>query len=131
MRVSTILGVAQARSYTYVTLQREYHGRDLRFAAIGLTWPMDKGETLRLVAGRPISQAQGEAIADISLSLSIGDLLPLANETYLIVGLTQGFRTTGGDPALFITISDSSLIARQLPPAAAMLERERALSRLR
>ncbi len=131
MRVSTVPGVARARSYTYVTLQRVHKGADLRFAAVGLSWPIDKGESLPLVAGRELGQAHGEAIADLSLGVAIGESLQLANEVYLVVGLTTGVRTTGGDPALFLTVSDSLLIARQVPPAAAMLERERALSRLR
>ncbi len=130
-RVATVPGVARARSYTYVTLQREHGAQDLRFAAVGLAWPMDTGANLPLIAGRTIAQAHGEAIADVSLGVSIGEVLRLADYDYRVVGLTQGVRTTGGDPALFLSVVDSLLVAHETPPAAAMLERERALARLR
>lgn len=129
-RVATVPGVATARAYTYTTLQRSHKGKDLRFATVGLAWPTDKGEGLPLIMGRSLAQAHGEAVADVSLGLGIGETIELASELYVIVGLTSGVRTTGGDPALFVSVRDSHLVAFHMPAAAIMLERERALARL-
>ncbi len=130
-RLASVPGVSRARSYTYTTLQRTHSGRDIRFAAVGLAWPTDTGLGLPLVSGRDLSQAHGEAIADQSLGLSVGESIELAEEVYVIVGLTEGVRTSGGDPALFVSVRDSQLIAHHRPAAALMLERQRALARLR
>ena len=129
-RVAAIPGVASARSYTYETVQHRHGAKDLRFAILGLSWPETRGESLPLVAGRPLSQSHGEAIADAKLGLQIGESLRLATRDYRIVGLTRGVLTTGGEPAFFLSIADAQLVSQNQPTATIRLERERALARL-
>ncbi len=129
-RVAAVPGVASARSYNFETMQRKHGARDLRFAIVGLSWPESRGEDLPLIAGRGLDQSHGEAIADAKLGLPIGETLRLAARDYRIVGLTRDVLTTGGEPALFLTIRDAQLVSQDQPSAAVRLERERALARL-
>ena len=96
-RVAAVPGVLNAREFVYHTIQREKEGRPLRMGVVGVSWPIDKGQWLPLIAGRPITQAHFEMIADQKLGLLIGERLKLGKETYTVVGITRGMVTSGGD----------------------------------
>jgi putative ABC transport system permease protein len=130
-RLAAIPGIASARSYTYLTVQRDHRGESIRLALVGLAWPEDHGEQLPLIAGRPLAQAHGEVIADASLGLAVGELLRLADDDYRVVGLTRNALGIGGDGAAFLTVADAQLTARDTPPDAVLMERERGKARLR
>jgi putative ABC transport system permease protein len=129
-RAAGVPGVRMARAYTYATLQRDHHGRTLRMAAVGLSWPDERGTQLGLVAGRGLEQARGELIADASLGLGIGEVLRLGQEDYRVVGLTRDALNASGDAVVFVSVSDWQLIANDQPAEASQLERERASARL-
>ena len=80
-RVLAVPGVSVAREFVYHTIQREHHGRPLRVAVLGLSWPMDRGEWLPLVAGRTLAQNHYEMIADKSLGLWLGERVHLGKDT--------------------------------------------------
>lgn len=130
-RIASVPGVARARSYTYQVIQREERGLAIRAALVGLSWPEDRGDGLPLIAGRPLTQAHGELIADASLELPVGSSLELGDDEYRIVGLTRHALTSGGDPVVFLTVADALAIAQYTPPDAILTERERAIERLR
>ena len=89
-RVAAVPGVLNAREFVYHTIQREKEGRPLRMGVLGVSWPVDKGQWLPLIAGRPLTQAHFEVIADQKLGLRIGERLKLGKETYTVVGITRG-----------------------------------------
>lgn len=130
-RAAAVPGVRAARPYTYQLVQRERLGVVLRIALVGLGWPDDAGRGLPLVRGRPLAQAHGELIVDASLGLRVGDTLTLAREPYRVVGLTRNAITSGGDAVAFVSVSDAQLVAAEQPAEALVLERQRALERLR
>lgn len=130
-RLAAVPGISRARSYTYQVIQRDFEGRQLRLALVGLAWPDDRGATLPLVAGRELAQAHGEIVVDASLGLPIGALLELAGEPYRIVGLTRNALTSGGDAVAFMSAVDTQLVANELPDEAVQTERQRSLDRLR
>ena len=68
-RAYAVPGVATAREFVYHTIQREQNGKALRIAVLGLSWPVDKGEWVPLMAGRSLRHAHFEMIADQSLGL--------------------------------------------------------------
>lgn len=129
-RAAGVPGVRLARGYTYATLQREHNGRALRMAAVGISWPDERGERLGLVAGRGLEQARGELIADASLGLQIGERLRLGQEDYRVVGLTRDALNASGDAVVFVSVADWQLINNDQPAEATQLERERAIARL-
>ena len=79
-RVRAVPGVASARNFVSHTIQREHRGQPLRIAVQGLAWPEDKGEWLRLEAGRHLTQGHFEMVADRSLGLKLGEVVPLGRE---------------------------------------------------
>jgi putative ABC transport system permease protein len=96
-RVAVIPGVKNAREFIYHMIQREYHGKPLRMGVVGLSWPLDKGEWLPLIAGRSLSQAHYEMGVDQKLGVQLGEKLRLGKETFLVVGITKGMISSGGD----------------------------------
>lgn len=129
-RVAAIPGVTAAREFVFHTIQREYRGKPMRMAVLGLSWPSDKGKWLPIIAGRPLGQAHFEMIADRTLGLALGDRIPLAKETYTVVGITTGMVGTGGDGLAFFTLSDAQAIQLDVPSEAIRLERSARQSRL-
>lgn len=130
-RVAAVPGVRSARPYTYQLIQRRHREQVMRIAVVGLGWPDDAGLGLPLVRGRQLQQAHGELIADASLGLGIGAVLPLAGEPYRVVGLTRHALTSGGDSVVFVSVADAALIALDQPAEATVLERQRVVERLR
>ncbi|NLF38908.1 ABC transporter permease [bacterium] len=123
-RARAVPGVASARRFVSHTIQREYRGRPLRMVVQGLAWPQDNGDWLPLIAGRPLSQAHCEMIADRSLGLPLGAQLKLGKDVYAVVGLTKGMVGTGGDGSCFFTVSDAMAIQFDQPGEAVRLERQ-------
>lgn len=130
-RISALPGVRSARAFTYQILQPVHRGRPLRLALVGLSWPDDSGAGLPLVAGRPLAQARGEMIADVSLGLAMGDTMILAGEEHVVVGLTRSTVTTGGEGVAFVSIADAQEVAADAPDDATRTERERRAERVR
>lgn len=122
-RLEAVPGVASARRFVYHTIQRERHGRPWRFSVQGLDWPADRGQSLPLVAGRPLAQAHFELIADRSLGLALGEQVTLGKDTYTVVGLTRGMTSSAGDPMAFFTLRDAQAVQFDLPGEALRLER--------
>jgi putative ABC transport system permease protein len=130
-RARVVPGVLRARSYASQTIQRERpDGSKLRFTAVGLDWPEDRGEHLPLVAGRLLHDAHFEIIADRSLGLALGERLQLGREEYSVVGLTSGMSGSSGDGLLFLTLADLARIVGDLPGEAIRLEREARAGRI-
>ncbi len=122
-RVAAVPGVLVAREFVYHTIQREKNGRPLRMGVLGLSWPVDRGEWLPLVAGRALRQSHFEMIADQGLGLGLGERLKLGKETYTVVGLTRGMVTSSGDGLAAFSVKDAQAIQFDLPAEAVRLER--------
>lgn len=129
-RARAVPGVADARRFVSHTIQREHHGRPLRMVVQGLAWPGDRGDWLRLIAGRTLRQGHYEMIADRSLGLPLGEQIQLGKNRYEVVGLTRGMVGTGGDGLCFLTVSDAEAIQSDVPGEAMRLERAARLARL-
>ncbi len=130
-RVAAMPSVKQARAFTFQVLQRQQADRSLRFALVGLDFPVDRGEDLAITRGRAIGQPHGEIIADASLGLAIGDVIHVAREELRVVGLTKQVLASGGDGLIFATVADAQLLAEDTPSDAIRAERERRTERLR
>jgi len=128
-RVAVIPGVEHAREFVYHMIQRERYGKSLRIGVVGLSWPLDKGEWLPLIAGRPLSQAHYEMVADQTLGIRLGEKLRLGKETFSVVGITKGMISSGGDGLAFFTVDDAQLIQFDTPGEAVRLERASRLER--
>ena len=128
-RLLGVPGVQSARSFVSHTIQREQQGKRFRMFVQGLDWPEDKGEWVRLVAGRPLAEAHYEMIADQMLGFELGDQIPLGKDVYTVVGLTQGMASSSGDGIAFLTVRDA--LAVQFDAAGESSRLERAARRSR
>jgi putative ABC transport system permease protein len=122
-------GVQSAKSFVAHTIQREHRGKPLRMFVEGLDWPEDKGEWLRLAAGRPLAQGHYEMIADQILGLELGDRIPLGKDVYTVVGLTKGMASSSGDGMAFFTVRDALAVQFDVAGESARLERATRRSR--
>jgi len=122
-RVQAVPGVESAREFVFHTIQRQHDSKPLRMAILGLSWPLDKGEWLPLVAGRPLAQNHYEMVADKTLGLRLHERIKLGKDTYTIVGITGGMVSTNGEGMAFLTVLDSQAIQFDTPPEAIRLER--------
>ncbi len=122
-RLRAVPGVASARTFVSHNVQREHQGKPLRMNVHGLAWPEDKGAWVALTAGRPLSQAHYELIADASLGLNLDEKLVLGKDTYSVVGITKGMVASGGDGIAFFTTQDAQAVQFDLSGEAIRLER--------
>lgn len=120
-RLRVVDGVASARRFSFTTLQRGDVDHPLRVGLVGLAWPEDHGQDLPLVAGRELELAHRELIVDRSLGFEVGDVVPLGDDTYTVVGVTTGFVSSGGDGVAFATESDAAAIVGWMAPEARRL----------
>ena len=123
-RARAVPGVAESRRFVSHTIQRTYQGHPLRMVVQGLAWPEDTGDWIPLTDGRSLRQAHYELIADRSLGIPLGAVLPLGKNRYRVVGLTTGMVGSGGDGLAFFTVSDAQAIQFDVPGEAMRLERE-------
>lgn len=122
-RVLAVPGVQSAREFVFHTIQRQHDGKPLRMSVLGLSWPLDKGEWLPLIAGRALAQNHYEMVVDKSLGFRLHERVKLGKETYTIVGITSGMVSTGGDGMIFVTVWDSQAIQFDTAGEAIRLER--------
>ncbi len=131
-RARVVPGVAAVRTYVAHTIQRSLPGgKTIRFTAIGLSWPDDRGESLPIVEGRAIAQPHYEMLVDRSLKLTLGQQIPLGRDVYTVVGITEGILASGGDPTAFFTRSDAQRIQNDTSNESLRLEREARTARVR
>ncbi|OHB80911.1 MAG: ABC transporter permease [Planctomycetes bacterium RBG_16_64_12] len=122
-RALAVPGVQSAREFVFHTIQRQQKGKPLRMSVLGLSWPLDKGEWLPLIAGRPLRQNHFEMVADKTLGLRLHERIKLGKETYTVVGITSGMVSSGGDGMAFATVWDSQAIQFDTAGEAVRLER--------
>ena len=120
--VARLHGVSDAGSITYQTVEASFSGRTLRLYIIGYERGRPGGPDA-VVEGRGIAQSHFEAVADRKSGLVIGDRIALGRNRFEVVGLVEDAMNSGGDPVLYITLSDAQTLQSQLaPPAARVLE---------
>lgn len=115
--VARLHGVAEAGGITYQTIEAPFEGDTLRLYIIGYE-PGRPGGPAIVVNGRGIVQSHFEMVVDRKTGLSLGDVIQLGRNTFSVVGLVDDTMNSGGDPAVFITLSDAQVLQTQLAPAA-------------
>jgi putative ABC transport system permease protein len=99
-------GVAQTGNVSYLTMQVSNQGKSQRVMVAGFESGKPGGPAF-LVAGRPISRAHYEAVADAKTGFQVGDVVRIRRNNYTVVGLTRRMVSSGGDPMLFIPLKDA------------------------
>ncbi|MBN9436088.1 ABC transporter permease [Bosea sp. (in: a-proteobacteria)] len=122
--VARIAGVKSAGGITYQTVETEHMGAKLRLYVIGYE-PARPGGPPEVVAGRGITRSHYEMVADQSTGLTLGDRLHVGRNTYSVVGLTRHQVSSGGDPAVYITLADAQKLQFDLAPPAIRIQQAR------
>jgi putative ABC transport system permease protein len=122
--VARIAGVESAGSITYQTVETEHMGAKLRLYVIGYE-PTRPGGPPQIIAGRGLARSHYEMVADQSTGLTLGDRLRVGRTTFAVVGLTRHQVSSGGDPAVYITLADAQKLQFDLAPPAARIQRAR------
>jgi putative ABC transport system permease protein len=119
--VARIADVTAAGSITYQTIEAQHQGDKLRLYVIGyeLTRP---GGPPELAEGRDIARSHFEMVADRSTGLTLGERIQLGRRIFTVVGLTRNQVNSGGDPAVYITLSDAQKLQFDLAPPAARVQ---------
>jgi putative ABC transport system permease protein len=99
-------GVAAAANVTYLTMQVQRNGQDVRVMVVGME-PGMPGAPGHLVAGRHITRSHYEAVADVKTGFALGDVVRIRRHGYTVVGLTRRMVSSGGDPMLFVPLKDA------------------------
>ena len=125
--IRTMRGVARAANVTYLTMQIDHVGSDVRVMVVGAETasPGEPGQPPHLVAGRQIVRAHYEAVADVKTGFRLGDVVQVRRNSYKIVGLTSRMVSSGGDPMLFIPLKDAQQAQFQKDSDAIVSQRAR------
>jgi putative ABC transport system permease protein len=129
-RVLVVPGVETAHGFVSHTVQRYYKGKPLRLTIQGLSWPLDRGLWLPIAAGRGLTQAHYELVADKSSRLQVGDKLALGKEIFTVKGLTKGMVSQAGDSMAFMTLDDAQAVQFDLSPESIRIEKAARVNRL-
>ena len=125
--IARIAGVAAAGSITYQTVEAEHQGNKLRLYVIGYE-PSRLGGPSQIAKGRGIARSHYEMVADASSGLVLNDHIQLGRNSFIVVGLTTNQVNSGGDPAIYITLSDAQKLQFDLSPPAARVQAARGAS---
>lgn len=122
-------GVARAANVTYLTMQVQKDGRDVRAMVVGVVpgGSGEPGQPGHLLAGRQITRGHYEAVADIATGFKLGESIYLRRNRYTIVGLTRRMVSSNGDPMIFIPLKDAQE-AQFLKDNDAILQQRRRLA---
>jgi len=125
--IRTMRGVERAADVTYLTMQIDHAGSDVRVMVVGVDTasPGEPGQPPHLVAGRQIVRAHYEAVADVKTGFGLGDVVQVRRNRYTIVGLTSRMVSSGGDPMLFIPLKDAQQAQFQKDSDAIVRQRAR------
>lgn len=123
-RTLAVPGVQAARQFTLQSRRFEIHGNTVRGSLIGLDYPADRGGWIPLQAGRALAAGRGEAIADESTGLRLGDVLDLDGTLVTVVGLARHYLDSSGNPVVALGINDALDVQTRRPPDAVAIARE-------
>lgn len=119
--IARIAGVAAAGGITYQTVEVQHRARKLRLYVIGYE-PTRPGGPPDVVQGRRIGRSHYELVADRSSGLELDDRIRLGRSDFVVVGLTDHQVSSGGDPAVYITLLDAQKLQFDLAPPAARVQ---------
>lgn len=119
--ISRLHGVVDAGSITYQTVEATHRDAKLRLYVVGYE-PDRPGAPKQLLAGRGLTHARFELVADTRTGLALGERIDLGRSRFLVVGLVENHVNSGGDPAVYISLRDAQKLQFELAPAAARRE---------
>lgn len=122
--VARMPGVAGAGAVNYQNVEAPHGGATLRLYVIGFESGRPGGPR-QIVEGRGIGTSHFELVADRKTGLRPGDTIELGRNRFAVVGLVEEAMNSGGDPAVYVTLSDAMALQTELDPAAQRVQAAR------
>ncbi|GAA4135270.1 putative ABC transport system permease protein [Aminobacter aganoensis] len=122
--VARMPGVAEAGAINFQNIEAAHAGASLRLYVIGYE-PEHPGGPQRIAEGRGIGTSHFELVADRKTGLLTGETIRLGRNRFVVVGLVEGAMNAGGDPAVYVTLSDAMALQTELDPAAQRVQAAR------
>jgi putative ABC transport system permease protein len=116
--VARLPGVTASGAVTYQSIELVAGSRTFRAFVVGFEIGRLGGPS-GIAKGRDLMRAHFEMVADERSGLRLGDRIPIARDSYTVVGLTRGQVDSGGNPVLYVTLKDAQNIQFALQGAAA------------
>ena len=123
-------GVQLASPIVLYTAQREFGGSSQQFTLVGYDVFGGLGGPGRIVQGRAIAAPHHEMLADRKLGVRLGDVLPLGDDRYTVVGLTGGAVDASGNPLVYLSLPDARKVQYEQDRDALVAARAQSLKRL-
>jgi putative ABC transport system permease protein len=126
-RMALVPGVAQASPLSFQTVQIDRMGKPFRFFVIGYDLN-GLGRPPIVIDGRNIRQKHYEMVVSKGMKMGIGEKIHLGLHNYTVVGITGKIVSSGGDPVVYVTLSDAQEIQFKYDNDAIRNDRERVSS---
>ncbi len=124
--ISRIHGVIKTGAVTFQSIETDNGQSKLRLYVIGYE-PGQLGGPKRIIAGRGLTGRNFEAVADRRTKLDPGDHITLGRNNFTIVGTTDNAVSSGGEPAIYLSLDDAQKLQFDLSPSAIRRERARGM----
>ncbi len=126
--IARLEGVTEAGAVTYQSVEATLGARKLRLNVVGHELGRPGGPPA-LVAGRPITRAHYELIADRRARIALGTAIRLGRNVFTVVGLTDGQVDSGGNSVVHMTLPDAQRLQFELEGDAARAQAARGTGR--
>ena len=126
-RMAMVPGVAQASPLSFQTVQIDRMGKPFRFFVIGYDLN-GFGRPPSVIAGRNIRQKHYEMVVSKGMKMGLGEKIHLGLHDYTVVGITGKIVSSGGDPVIYVSLSDAQEIQFKYGNDAIRNDRERVSS---
>lgn len=99
-------GVDEVHPLTFQSLQIDQGAKPIRVYALGYEVGTEF-TPYRLVEGRAIALAHREIVVDAKTGFKLADTIRLGRNSYTVVGLTRKAVSSGGDPMIYLDLSEA------------------------
>ena len=122
--ISRIHGVTKTGAVTFQSIETQNGQTNQRLYVIGYE-PGQLGGPRHIITGRGLTGQNFEAVVDGRTKLAPGDHIQLGRNNFTIVGTTDNAVSSGGEPAIYLSLDDAQKLQFDLSPSAIRRERAR------
>lgn len=124
--IARIHGIEKTGAVTFQSIETENGGSKLRLYVIGYE-PGQLGGPKHILSGRGLTGRNFEAVVDGRTKLDTGDHIQLGRNNFTVVGTTDNAVSSGGEPAIYLSLDDAQKLQFDLSPSAIRRERARGI----
>ncbi len=124
--ISRIHGVTKTGAVTFQSIETQNGQTNQRLYVIGYE-PGQLGGPRHIITGRGLTGQNFEAVVDGRTKLAPGDHIQLGRNNFTIVGTTDNAVSSGGEPAIYLSLDDAQKLQFDLSPSAIRRERARGM----